>query len=347
MTMKVLFVLTVISIFSLSLGQELPYQVPGFPPISPEPTMLEVLEDRGDTVRIRDYYGEIDVPKYLERIVALDEFTLEILLALGITPVGGVHIDSVFPPAYADQTEDVTLIRRTGLDINFEAVLALEPDLLIGYSIPAINETAHPQLRQIAQMLVFQDQPLAYWRQGMRDLAQAFGLEDQAEAVLADYETRVAELREQVSQYIGPDETETILLMFPRSLWLYSAVDEVDEEEEGRIRLNNSTRWAYYDLRLTPSQEVRDVEFAAELSLELLPSLQADHLVVFPGGYETTPAEGYSDFADHPLWQSIPAVDRGNAYELYTGRSNGPLTTLSVIEAFVYALEANYTQARE
>jgi iron complex transport system substrate-binding protein len=346
MTMKVLFVLTVISIFGLSLGQEAPYQVPGFPPISPEPPMLEVLEDRGETVLVRDHYGEVEVPKNPQRIVALDEFTLELLLALGITPVGSAHIDAVFPPAYAEQTADVTLIRRDAGNINLEAVLALAPDLLIGHTVPVLNPESYPQLTRIAPTLVPTEAFLLGWRQGIRDLAEVFGLEDQAEAVLTDYDARVAEFREQVGRYVAPDETVTILLMFPRSLWLYGAV----YEEGGQVRLDNSTRWAFWELQLTPSAEVVDVSRGdgwAELSLEVLPDLSADHLVIFPGGYETTPAKGYDEFKNHPLWQSIPAVARGNVYELFTGRSNGPLTTLSVIEAFVEALEANHTQARE
>jgi len=343
--MKTCFAALVAVLLGLGLAQE-GDRVLGFPPISPEPPMLEVLEDRGDSVLVRDFYGEVEVPKNPERIVALDEFTLEILLALGITPVGSAHIDAVFPPAYADLAEGVTLIRRDQGRINLEAVLALAPDLLVGYTVPVTNAESYPQLSRIAPTLTLMNSPISYWRQGVRDLAKVFGAEEQAERVLADYDARVAELREGVARYVGPDETLSIVLAFPRSLWLYG----VGLGEDGRVG-DASTRWAFRELRLLPSEETRRVsrteEGFAELSLETLPGLQADHLVIFPGGYETTPAEGYADFKNHPLWQRIPAVEKGNVYELFTGRSNGPLTTISVIEAFLEQLEAAHAEARE
>lgn len=104
------------------------------------------------------------------------------------------------------------------------------------------------------------------------------------------------------------------------------------------------TSWAYRDLRLQPAPEVAELagEAAwAEISLELVPELRADHLVVFPNAYGGEEiGSGLDEYLDSPLWQAVPAVQKGNVYLLTADNSiEGYWTTPYLIEAFLAALE--------
>ena len=78
--------------FTETGGQSFFPPVEGFPAFVPSPTMVEVIEDRGDTLLVRHLYGETEVPKNPQRIFA-DQSTMEILLSID-APV--VAVSSIY-----------------------------------------------------------------------------------------------------------------------------------------------------------------------------------------------------------------------------------------------------------
>jgi len=121
-------------ILGFGTSQSAPPQVPGFPPFAPAPTLLEVIEDRGDTVLVRHALGETEIPKNPERVYT-DDAMLEPLVALGIVPVASSYIDAAaMPEALAEQVEGKTTIFPYN-SVNLEAILAAQPDLIVVYNI--------------------------------------------------------------------------------------------------------------------------------------------------------------------------------------------------------------------
>jgi Periplasmic binding protein len=99
--------------------------------------------------------GTTEVPVAPTRVVALDRrAALPHLLAIGVTPVGALTYESIigapFPPVVAEQARDVAALPTGGGadDPNLEAVAALQPDLLIGWT--GGIEEAYPALSGIA-----------------------------------------------------------------------------------------------------------------------------------------------------------------------------------------------------
>lgn len=119
--------------------------------------------------------------------------------------------------------------------------------------------------------------------------------------MLADYAAQIAEYRTQAQAAIG-DEKVTILLLFDATMWLYS----VGGLLEDRYILLSPTGWAYRDLGLTPGPEVAKLvgdQLWVEVSLELIPELKADHLVVFPNAYGGAEmSQGLDGYSNTPLW---------------------------------------------
>jgi iron complex transport system substrate-binding protein len=305
--------LSALLLASFGFAQEEPYQVPGFPPFAPAPQMLEVVEDRGDTVVVRHLMGETEVPKNPQRVYT-DASTFETAVSLGMIPVASERIDTApMPPALASQVQETTLYPRQ--EINLEAIVAAEPDLIIAYDLNQVawnrDETVYAQLSAIAPTIVLQSDAFVFWGPTTRALAEVFGLEERAEAVLSDYQASVQTQCGRIRGVVG-EESVTVVMA---SLWGFYVIGP-GYEFEGVGYIPYDTGRIYSTCELTPGPELARLvgaEPAVEISLEILPELQADHLIVYLLGGDEVEAT-LAQYTEHPLWNSIPAVQQGNVY---------------------------------
>lgn len=164
-------------------------QVPGFPPFAPAPTMLEVIEDRGDTLVVRHLFGETEIPANPERIYA-DSSTFDILLSLGIEPVAAntLYIDELEPPSQlAPLIEDLTLYNRG--PANPENILIHQPDLILVWEVALWegSEGIYDLLSAIAPTVVLNANPFSYWEQATVDIAKLLGRSTEAADLLEGY----------------------------------------------------------------------------------------------------------------------------------------------------------------
>lgn len=324
--------------------QEL-HQVPGFDPFS-SVAMLEVLGERDGGLLVRHGYGETVAPQKPQRIFAADQPTLEILLALGVRPVGGVA-EAAFPPALEAAAEGIVLLEVPNDTLNLESVAQLQPDLILGYGFLGYNEDPDlwAQFNTIAPTLSFLGDPYSLlWQQGLRDVAQLLGIAERAEQVLAAYETDLATIRAQIQQRIGA-ETVAVIEARPEAIQLYSPGYYLN----GLHLPYFTASWAFVDLQLMPAPEVqalatqKDFFGRTEVSLERLPSLEADHLFVFSRSI-TGGAEALSQLLEQPLWQTVPAVQAGNAYVLpQISLGAGPYSSRAFLQRVVDAVQRSAT----
>lgn len=156
---------------------------------------------RGETRTVVDAEGtQVEVPVEPERVVALSEATVDGLLALDITPVGisAGRGQQGAAPYLADKAEGIPIVGKVG-DPNFEAVGAAKPDLIVvdGTSINN-NPPLLEQLRQIAPV-VYTGFSGSDWRKNLDFLAEAVNKRSEADQLVADYDARVAELKEKLA----------------------------------------------------------------------------------------------------------------------------------------------------
>lgn len=333
----------------------LPVVQAGFPSLNPaDITHFEVIEETADTITVRHLHGETTFPRNPQRIVT-DMNTAEILISLGIIPVGYLSPEGQgISPVIAEVAPDMTLLPVVESP-NYEQILTLQPDLIIGASWIGTSGDAseYERMSALAPTVPFTIWPGLLWADSTRQVAALFGREAQAEAVIADYNQRVAQAREQIAPVFG-DETVSQLLFFGPSAWLYSPTDVHD----GYIYSEDSIGWLYYELELMPGpgmvrlflDETDEVIPFLEITGELLPEIEAQHLIVFPNGYSGAEgiSEGYLDYIESPIWQALPAVQAGNVYVI-TGvnKSRGYYTKLDNIEIFVDIVTASLTDTSD
>lgn len=143
--------------------------------------------------------GTTEIEGTPERIVALEWAYVEDLLALGIQPVGVADIAGYQKWVNVEPTlaESVVAV-GTRQEPSLEAILALEPDLIIGVQFR--HEAIYDSLSAIAPTLLFNPYPgeggpdqLSEMKETFKTIARAVGREDKAQEVLAGMEAHFAE----------------------------------------------------------------------------------------------------------------------------------------------------------
>ncbi|WP_326597464.1 ABC transporter substrate-binding protein [Streptomyces sp. NBC_01803] len=247
--------------------------------------------------------GPVEVPEDPQRVVVLDTAELDSLITLGVTPVGAVQADvnaeflDYLPEDQLAGIENVGAIAAP----NLEAIHELEPDLIIGSKVR--DEQRYDELSAIAPT-VFTETVGAPWKENFLVHADALNRTEEAEAVVAEYETHVAEVTEAIG---GPEvaaDTEVSMLRFI---------------EGGNTRLygrENYIGTILEDLGLGRPAIADEAEdgFAVEVSPEQVD--QADGDVIFYTSYGAPDASGEEAAVGGPLWDDLTAVQNDRAFHV-------------------------------
>jgi iron complex transport system substrate-binding protein len=180
--------------------------------------------------------------------------------------------------------------------VNLELVAALEPDLIIGNA--QRHEEIYPQLSTIAPTVLSQELR-GDWKINFRLYAEALGLEERGEEVIAGYETAVEEL----SAALGPalEEEVSVIRFLPGQIRIY--------------QLDSFSGVLLQDVGFQ-RPEIQNVEdFAIFTGKESTPDMDGDRIFHFT--YDTGDGEGDAlaeDVLSDPLWQSLSAVEAGRVH---------------------------------
>ncbi|WP_423785890.1 ABC transporter substrate-binding protein [Hoyosella altamirensis] len=252
--------------------------------------------------------GATEVPAQPQRVVVLEPVQLDTSVALGVMPVGTTVFGSASgAPDYlgprAAQIEAVGTVPEPSL----EAIAALHPDLILG------TETRHgefyEQLSAIAPT-VFMASQSDPWQENVDLVATALGKREEASRLLADYDDRCAEIREEFST-----EGQTAQLIRPR---------------EDILTLYGPTSFAGSTLECA-GFTTPDRDWAGEISIDISPELvaqaEADLVVVTsptPGDPGTLPDVVTNSVAQFPR---LHLVDQA-----YWIAGVGPLGGMTVLD---------------
>ncbi|NHC45397.1 ABC transporter substrate-binding protein [Motilibacter aurantiacus] len=164
----------------------------------------------GGTRTITDASGaRVEVPARPSRVVALSEPTLDGALALGVTPVGTTNGrgQSSVPNYLGAQAKAIPVVAGIGSP-DLEKIAALQPDLILVDGTTSSDESVIGKLRGIAPT-VFVSEGGQDWKAAFAAEAEALGRAAEGEKVLADYETRV----EQVKAALGPNAGASVSIV--------------------------------------------------------------------------------------------------------------------------------------
>src|SRR4051794_38311975 len=158
-----------------------------------EPT-AEAATTTGGEVTVAHAQGETTVPVDPETVVVFDVGVLSTLDSLGVE-VAGVP-DAVFPGSLAEYGEDSVPKVGSLFEPDYEAVNALQPDLII---VGGRSAAVYPQLAEIAPTLdlsVNSADFLASFEERTTALAAVFGAEDEVAERLDALRARIGEVHE-------------------------------------------------------------------------------------------------------------------------------------------------------
>ncbi|MCM3759732.1 ABC transporter substrate-binding protein [Alkalihalobacillus oceani] len=244
-------------------------------------------------------------------------------LALPFTEKRSVlHTDSYQP--YVSKFEELVIVGENE-QVNMEALLAFEPDLIIAGS--EINQQVDlDHLKQIAPTYVVDEQKYVVWEDWpalVTLFGEILGEEEQASRFLADFHEKAGAAKEKLA-----DLSEDVLFVQVREdvLWV-----------QGTNHLS-----LYYDTLQLTSPDFEIMKEGGQLSLEGLSELDPSHLFLGCFNIVDPSMKALTDeWEDSAVWQGLKAVQNGQVYpingELALGY--GPIGQSYGIDEVIKALE--------
>lgn len=222
------------------------------------------------TVTIEDNHGSVEVPVNPERVVALDNHVFETLASWDVPLVAapkGIMGDGLWP-AYTD--DDAVLDVGTHREPNLESIVAAEPDLIIGGY--RFSDSYDDIVAQNPDAVVIEIAPREDEEQSdelvrqVEILGEIFDREDEAAAIVADFEQAVADA---TAAYDG---TSTVV-------GLITSGGEISYSAPVTGR-SIGTLFPTLGLQPAIEQEAEDTSHGDDISVEAIAAANPDWIVV-------------------------------------------------------------------
>jgi ABC-type Fe3+-hydroxamate transport system substrate-binding protein len=249
------------------------------------------------TRTISGEFGAVEIPVSPKRVAGI--YVEDYLKALGVTPVVQWYHPSWGKQDYLNL--DVPEYDITG---SIEALLDKNPDLIIADG--GADAAKYEQYSKVAPTYRLPEKVLQDSRQMLTAIAEALGIPEKGKAVLAEYDQKVADGKAKLQQALGQEKVAVIRL-------------NVADKTFALFGVNRYTGVIYDQFGLTPVPMAADMtEYQSIISEEVIPDLEADHIIVFPdnGGWDTAENEEAIKILGGPLWKNLPAVKNGNIYRM-------------------------------
>ena len=146
---------------------------------------------------VNTVHGVVEVPTNPRRVVALTYISSIAAAELGVMPVGVTRWIPELPPGFPDMA-DIAKVENTSYDLDIEAIIALEPDLILGSDVldPADQQLPYEHLSRIAPTALFEwVGGGANWAVEAAGCAQALGKDDQFAELRAAYDQKAEQIK--------------------------------------------------------------------------------------------------------------------------------------------------------
>lgn len=258
--------------------------------------------------------GEVTVPADPQRILVLNSSLTGYFFALGRDVHASIALTPTseeFPEDWADEAEEAgtTMLPWSDDGFNVEAILAEEPDLIVGggQGFPGRQgEEIYDQLTQIAPTVMVSTH-LVRWQEQLGFVASDILADAEGEQALVDvYASRVAEVKEAVK---APPTPVGFLVMtadkkpfsLPETSSLAQLLQEIGIEPDSVLADH-------------PEVETYGTGDSFEMTPETLDSIMDQPTIVVLGfNAETFTA---ADLAEDPIYAALPAFEQGSIFDL-------------------------------
>ena len=257
--------------------------------------------------KVKHLLGESCIPLNPQRIIVTDQETLEIVVALGLQPLGTVKANLVGNKAHI-LSEKIGEITDLGKDSqpNLEKMVQLHPDLILGLGIGAQNYNLYSR---IAPTVTFDFHHVA-WRNDLHLISQVLGKVEQAKKLLFEYDKKIKNIQNKINNQQG--EIKVSITRF------YAGHKFIDFQTP--LSFAGSI---FKEVGFTVPQ--KQIEFGSAkfsdgiygtINQENLPILDADILfIVLDPGSE----KNFKRYENNPLWQKLNVVKNQRVYTVNSG----------------------------
>ncbi|WP_054026268.1 ABC transporter substrate-binding protein [Bacillus sp. FJAT-28004] len=252
------------------------------------------------TKSFTDSMGTKEIPVNPQRIFSVSATTP--LLALGITPVGGLKYEIEQDYYLNEYMGEIQIAGDYPPDM--EAVTALEPDLIIASSFVAPEVVE--QLEKIAPTVLYPWESNLYDQ--LRFVADIVDKNEEAEVWIKKHEEKAASNKEKMKSIVGEGETVVAIEIF---------------KDTFQVAGNRNIGFVLHELlglkRLPYIQEQIDknggyLVYTEGQSMEKLPDLTSDYLLVKVNDTQPGSQQFFEQMQKSALWKSLPAVQKGNVF---------------------------------
>lgn len=281
-------------------------------------------------VTVEHKFGSTTITEAPERIVALGFTEQDALLAVGVVPVAvrywyGDTENAIFPwavDALGDADAPVVLNMTFG-SLNYEAILALQPDLISAVGA-GLTQEEYDLLSQIAptvaQSAEYPDFGIP-WQEATRMIGRSVGKQDEALALIGQAEDAFADAREAYPSFEG--KTIAVAIHYDGRYAFFT-------DHDARARF-------FTDLGFVVPEELTEIagdSFYADLSAERIDLLDQDVLVFV----DVASTEGGRETIENDvLISQLAAVREGRAVFVPTEYDDA--LQFSSVLSLEYALE--------
>ncbi|MEK5466579.1 ABC transporter substrate-binding protein [Paenibacillus sp. FSL R7-0210] len=252
----------------------------------------------GETRTVTGEFGEVEIPANPQRVAGI--YVEDYLKALGVTPVV-----QWYHPSWGKQDYLNLDVPEFDISGSIEALLDKKPDLII--TDGGADAAKVEQYSLVAPTYRLPESVLQDSRLILTAVADALGIPEKGKAVLAEYDQKVADGKAALQQALGQEKVAVIRLnVADKTVALFGVK-------------NRFTGVLYNQFGLTPVPMAAEMtEFQSIISEEVIPELEADHIIVFPdnGNWDTAANQEAIQILDAPLWKNLPAVKNGNIYRM-------------------------------
>jgi len=275
---------------------------------------------------IRHELGETRICGTPHSAIALDPHVLDLMLSLGIQPVGYAEVSEHLlgspklgePMAQIKYLGDRVTSNPTHIGTrespSLEAIVRLKPELILKEWPDA---PLYANLTKIAPTLIVRNSADDYqWQQGLLTLAQVFNREQQAKQVIDEYEQSIAQAKAELD--LVANNSNVLLLAM-------GGVDKIAiDTEETFVK----TLLKELGFQLTTPKQLQEREGRIDISLEIVPQLDADMLFV-SADWDSTVKDIQNLWREHPILRSHPAARARRVYVIdgQLSRIRGPIAS--------------------
>ncbi|WP_414620452.1 iron-siderophore ABC transporter substrate-binding protein [Calothrix sp. CCY 0018] len=245
--------------------------------------------------------GTTCVPLNPQRIIALDETMMEILLALDLQPVAAPE-----PPLtgsrrqkFTNKAKEIETLGKVAQP-NLEKIVQLKPDLIVGFSFGV--EQNYKLLSNIAPTVGI-DYTHNAWKDALVRVGEITGKSKQVQQLLDEYQQRIKILRTKlnnknnlktvtISRFYAPGIAPEFRNKFSFPVSVISEVGLSIPEKQNQISTNP------------------DYSYVA-VSLERIDLLDADILFA---ALDSKAEENFQKYQNSSLWQKLNVVQNNRVY---------------------------------